>query len=46
MDSSSKHLMFIDFCNVCDKISSARREQKAGILEKFISDYKATNVSI
>ncbi|KAG8306545.1 hypothetical protein J6590_045715 [Homalodisca vitripennis] len=39
----NKELMFSEFCAVCDKISTARREKKADILKRFISDYHANN---
>uniref|UniRef100_A0A1B6FIK3 DNA ligase 4 n=1 Tax=Cuerna arida TaxID=1464854 RepID=A0A1B6FIK3_9HEMI len=39
----NKELMFSEFCALCDKISSARRDKKADILQRFILDYHANN---
>lgn len=40
---SNKQLKFIDFCKLCDKISSSK-DKKGEILRKFISDFRNAKV--
>lgn len=42
---NSTRLMFVEFCELCEKINQAKREKKTELLKKYITSYRRKYVS-